>query len=77
MPCASTSQLSGAIGNPKHPDWALKNSPGGISWRRSGRSDKRYSYDEAQEFILDHFGLFSDSARRAFTTGFPEPVDRR
>jgi len=35
-----------------------------------GRSDKRYSYDEAQEFILDHFGLFSDRlaglSQRAF-----------
>ena len=24
-----------------------------------GRSDKRYSYDEARDFILDHFGQFS------------------
>lgn len=35
-----------------------------------GRSDKRYSYDEAQDFILDHFGQFSDRlaglSQRAF-----------
>jgi len=35
-----------------------------------GRSDRRYSYDEAQDFILDHFGRFSDRlaglSQRAF-----------
>ena len=35
-----------------------------------GRSDKSYSYDEARDFILDHFGQFSDRlaglSQRAF-----------
>jgi oligoendopeptidase F len=46
-----------------------------------GRSDKRYSYAEAQDFILEQFGTFSDRlvalARRAFAHNWidAEPRD--
>jgi pepF/M3 family oligoendopeptidase len=50
------------LGSEKLPWWDL--------FAPVGRSERRYSYDEAQEFILAHFGSFSDRlatfARRAF-----------
>jgi pepF/M3 family oligoendopeptidase len=50
-------------------------------WAPVGRSERRYSFEEARDFMLEHFGTFSDRlaafARRAFELSWidAEPRD--